>query len=175
MAQRPDTARYRLSVSRAATEKELRLCAYALVNHYMAMHRVIADHLELQPVEMLILIATTTGNTQRAARPEALPEMLRGSEPLPEKLVVPMSRRAISRMTGIPKETVRRHVEGMTRRGILIAMPGGGVRARPGLAGRKALGTVHRLVELHATCTELLIRLEAIAPQDKRPFRAPAG
>jgi CRP-like cAMP-binding protein len=174
MAQRTDIAKYRLSVSLAATEKELRLCAFALMNQYMAMHRVIAEHLELQPVELLILIATTTGNAQRTARPEALPELLRGSEPLPAELVVPMSRRAIARMTGIPKETVRRHVEGMIKRGILLAMPRG-VRARPGLAGRKALRDVHRLVELHATCTELLIRLEAIAPQATRPTRANAG
>jgi hypothetical protein len=174
MTQRTDIAKYRLSVSLAATEKELRLCAFALVNHYIAMHRALADHLELPPVELLILIATTTGNAQRAARPEALPELLRGSEPLPVELVVPVSRRAIARMTGIPKETVRRHVDDMIKRGILLAMPGG-VRTRPGLAGRKALGTVQRLVELHATCTEQLIRLEAIAPQDTRPSRAHAG
>jgi hypothetical protein len=174
MAQRTVAAKYRLSVSHAATEKELRLCAFALINHYMAMHRVISDHLELQPVELLILVATTTGNTQRAASPKALPELLRGSEPLPPELVVPMSRRAISRMTGIPKETVRRHVQAMTRRGILLEMPGG-VRARPGLAGRKALSVVHRLVELHATCTELLVGLEAIAPPTARNSREQAG
>jgi hypothetical protein len=170
MAQRTDAAKHRLSVSSAATEKELRLCAFALINHFMAMHRVISDHLELQPVEVLILVATTTGNAQRTARPEVLPDPLHGSEPLPPELVVPMSRRAISRMTGIPKETVRRHVEGLVRRGILLEMPRG-VRARPGLAGRKALGTVLRLVELHATCTERLIGLEAIALPPARPAR----
>jgi hypothetical protein len=174
MAKRTDAAKFRLSVSDAATEKELRLCAFALVNHYVAMHRVISDHLALQPVELLILVATTTGNAQRAARPEVLPDPLRGSEPLPPELVVPMSRRAISRMTGIPKETVRRHVEAMVRRGILLEMPRG-VRARPGLAGRKALGAVQRLVELHATCTELLIGLEAIALPPARASRGHAG
>lgn len=174
MTQRTDRTGYRLSVSAAATQKELRLCAFALVNHYVAMHRVLSDHLELEPIELLILVATTTGNAQRGARPEALPELLRGSEPLPLEMVVPVSRRAISRMTGIPTETVRRRIEAMIKRGILIGMSGG-VRAKPGLAGPKAFSVVHRLVELHANCTELLMRLEAIAPPPARPARRKTG
>ena len=174
MTQRTDQTGYRLSVSAAATQKELRLCAFALVNHYMAMHRVISDHLELEPIEILIIVATTTGNIQRAARPEALPELLRGSEPLPLEMLVPVSRRAISRMTGIPTETVRRRVESMLERGLLIEMPGG-VRAKPGLAGPKAFSVVHRLVELHANCTELLLSLDAIEPPPARPVRRKSG
>jgi len=52
---------YRYSVSAKATERQLRLCGFALLNHWLAMHRVLAGHLELQPVELLILVATTTG------------------------------------------------------------------------------------------------------------------
>ncbi len=79
------------------------------------MHQVIAEHVRLQPVELLILIATTTGNVQRALRTQSLPEALRGSKPLPPDLVVPISRRAIATVTGIPTETVRRHVDSMVK------------------------------------------------------------
>jgi hypothetical protein len=172
MTQRTDrAARHRVSVSAEATQRELRMCGFALLNQYLAMHRVIAEHLELHPVELLILIAATTGNVQRAVRPDALPEVLRGSTPLPPELIVPMSRRAIARVTGIPKETVRRHVDSMVRRGILLSMPRG-VRARPGLADRKAMTAILRVVELHAACTEQLIKLGAITTHAAGPARS---
>jgi hypothetical protein len=82
-------ARFRVSVSAEATQRELRMCGFALLNQYLAMHLVIAEHLELNPIELLILIATTTGNVQRAVRPDALPEVLRGSTPLPQELIEP--------------------------------------------------------------------------------------
>jgi hypothetical protein len=172
MTQRTDrAARYRVSVSAEATQRELRMCGFALLNQYLAMHHVIAEHLELHPVELLILIATTTGNVQRAVRPDALPEVLRGSTPLPPELIVPMSRRAIARVTGIPKETVRRHVDSMVRRGILLSMSRG-VRARPGLADRTAMTAILRVVELHAACTEQLIKLGALTTHPAGPARS---
>jgi len=164
-------ARFRVSVSAEATQRELRMCGFALLNQYLAMHLVIAEHLELNPIELLILIATTTGNVQRAVRPDALPDVLRGSTPLPQELVVPMSRRAIARVTGIPKETVRRHVDSMVRRGILLSMSRG-VRAKPGLADRKAMTAILRVVELHAACTEQLIKLGAITTHLAGPARS---
>jgi hypothetical protein len=175
MTQRTDrAARLRVSVSAEATQRELRMCGFALLNQYLAMHRVIAEHLDLHPVELLILIATTTGNVQRAVRPDALPEVLRGSTPLPTELIVPMSRRAIARVTGIPKETVRRHVDSMVRRGILLPMPRG-VRARPGLADRAAMTAILKVVELHAVCTEQLIGLGAITTHPQGPARSRRG
>jgi len=164
-------ARFRVSVSAEATQRELRMCGFALLNQYLAMHRVIAEHLELHPVELLILIATTTGNVQRAVRPDALPEVLRGSTPLPPELIVPMSRRAIARVTGVPKETVRRHVDSMVRRGLLLSMSRG-VRARPGLADRTAMTAILRVVELHAACTEQLIKLGALTTHPAGPARS---
>ena len=153
---------YRYSVSVQATERQLRLCGFALLNHCLAMHRVLAGHLELQPIELLILVATTTGNVQRALSPGKRKTGLPSREPLPTGLVVPMSRRAIARITGIPKETVRRHVASMIGRGILLSTPKG-VRAPNRLEERKALAAILELLELHAACTEQLERLQALA------------
>jgi hypothetical protein len=159
--------RYRYSVSAEATERQLRLCGFALLNHYLAMNRVLAGHLDLQPVELLILVATTTGNVQRALSPGTRKTGLPAREPLPTDLVVPMSRRAIARITGIPKETVRRHVASMIGRGILLSTPKG-VRAPNRLAERKALAAILELIELHAECTEQLGNLQAIVARPER-------
>jgi len=165
---------HRIAISVEATQRELRLCGFALLNHYLTMHQLIAEHVQLSPVEMLILIATTTGNVQRALRPGSLPESLRGSKPLPPELVVPMSRRAIARVTGLPTETVRRHVDSMIRRGILVVMSKG-VLAPSRLTEGWAAGAVLSLLELHAVCTEQLLALQAIAPQAPRSAKAKRG
>jgi hypothetical protein len=164
---------YRYSISVEAIERELRLCGFALLNHFLSMHHVIAEHVKLQPTELLILIATTTGNVQRAVRTRALPEALRGSEALPSGMMVPISRRAIARVTGIPTETVRRHVESMVERGILVSTPKG-VYAPNRLAERWATAATLKLIESHAACTEQLIALQAIAPPATRPRKAKA-
>jgi hypothetical protein len=160
-----------LSISVEAMQRELRLCGFALLNHYLTMHQVIAEHVGLQPVELLILIATTTGNVQRALRPEALPQALRGSEPLPSGLMVPMSRRAIARVTGLPTETVRRHVDGMVRRGILVAAANG-ILAPSRLNEGWAAGASLRLIESLTVCAEQLIALQAVTLQPKRDHKS---
>jgi hypothetical protein len=160
----------RLLTSAEATRRELRLCGFALLNHYLTMHHVLAEQLHVQPVDLLILVATTTGNVQRDLRPEGLPEAFRGSKWLPPGVVVPMSRRAIARITGLPKETVRRHVEGMVKRGILVSVPGG-VLAPNRLTEPWAAVAARRLIESHVACTERLIALQAIAPQSPQSAR----
>jgi hypothetical protein len=168
MTQRTDgVPRYRYEVSAEATERQLRLCGFALLNHCLAMHRVLAGYLGLQPVELLILVATTTGNVQRALNHGTRKSGLPAREPLPTGLVVPMSRRAIARVTGIPKETVRRHVASMIGRGVLLSTPQG-VRAPNRLTERKALTAVCELLELHAECTERLSELQAIVARPER-------
>lgn len=155
---------HRHAVSAEATERELRLCGFELLNHFLAMQHVLAEHLRLQPVDMLILLAATTGNVQRALRTEALPAELRGSKQLPPELVVPVSRRAIARITRLPTETVRRHVDSMVKRGILVSMPKG-VRAPNRMNERWATEATLQLIELHLACTKKLMALQAIAPQ----------
>ena len=167
MTQPSDGVPHRYAVSAEATERQLRQCGFALLSHYLAMHRVLAANLELQPIELLILIATTTGNVQRAVTSGTIRPGRAAREPMAANLVVPMSRRAIARITGIPKETVRRHVEGMIRRGILLSTAKG-VRAPSRLTERKALTAILELMELHAECTGQLGKLQAIVARPER-------
>jgi DNA-binding IclR family transcriptional regulator len=91
--------------------------------------------------------------------------------PLPPELVVPISRRAIARVTGLPTETVRRHVDSMVQRGILVSMPKG-VLAPSRLTEGWAAGATLRLIESHAVCAEQLLALQAVALQPTRPDKA---
>lgn len=163
-----------LTVSRQDTERELRATSFTLVNHFLEMHWMLSRYFDLRPAELLILLATIMGSAQRIARPDAMPEYLRYAPtlPVPETLLLPMSRRAISRATGLPLETVRRNVERMVERGLLVAKPEG-VRPKAGtLSGRDAKKVAHHLVEQHAAHTELLIHLGVVKPGAPRPTHA---
>lgn len=154
-----------------ATERELRLCAFAAVNQYLEMHWILSEQLGLAPVELLIYLSTTMGNAQRVATPATLPAVLRDAAALPPELLVPVSRRAIARLTGLPKETVRRHVESMVARGLLQVSPKG-VRATPGALGKAgAKRAVRRLVESQVAHTDVLLRLGVVEFCTKRPAR----
>jgi DNA-binding MarR family transcriptional regulator len=155
---------YRHAISAEATERELRMCGFVLLNHFLAMQHELTEHLRLQPIELLILLATTTGNVQRVLRTEALPDVLRGSKPLPPELIVPVSRRAIARITRLSTETVRRHVDSMIKRGILESMPKG-VRAPNRMTERWVRDATLRLILSLADSTEKLIALGVITPQ----------
>lgn len=154
-----------------ATERELRLCAFAAVNQYLEMHWMLSEQLGLAPVELLIYLSTAMGNVQRVTTPATLPALLRDAAALPPELVVPVSRRAIARLTGLPKETVRRHVDSMAARG-LLQVSAKGVRATPGMLGKPgARRVVRRLVELQAAHTDVLLRLGVVEIRTKRLAR----
>jgi hypothetical protein len=167
MARRTQGIRtHRPVISAEATRRELRACGTALVNHFLTMHQVMAAHVHLQPAELLIMLATTTGNVQRLLRSGPQSDALRAGEPVPPELLVPMSRRAIARVTGIPTETVRRHVASMIERGVLVSTPKG-VYARNRLREAWAVGAMLRLVESHVDCTEALRALQVIVPAQR--------
>jgi hypothetical protein len=151
----------RLASSTDGIERELRRSAFALVEHYLATHRLIAGQLRLDPVELLIYAAATTGNVQRAVRSDALPGRLRGREAMPPEMIVPISRRALARVTGLPTESVRRHVQRLVDRGLLVSTPRG-VYALNRLADDGVKAAILALVESQLACTERLVALRAV-------------
>lgn len=155
---KPDNAALQLANSPELIDRNLRLCSFTVVNHFLEMQWVLFQQTGLRPAELLIVLATTMGNAQRIARPETLPDSLRQQAAvLPPNLIVPISRRAIARVTGLPKETVRRSVDRLVARGLLQETPKG-IRAAPGMLAKKgAREAVHRLVELHAAYANVLI------------------
>lgn len=167
MPPRPsNSSTLRLTASRQDTERELRASSFTLVNHFLEMHWTLSRYFDLRPAELLILLATIMGNAQRIAQPNAMPDFLRYAPalPVPDALMLPMSRRAIARATGLPLETVRRTVERMAARGLLVIKPQG-VQAKPGiLSKRDSKDVAHRLIEQHAAHTEVLMHLGVVKP-----------
>jgi len=130
-----------------------------VIGHFVAefMLRAAADVGELfdhdyEAVILFMAILTRTG--QHVMSDPRLRERFSSyAVPLPDEYATPVSRLALSRSTGLPRETVRRKVAAMIARGVVIEDLRGGLRMPPGLAGNEAfvalvepyLGNLRRL------------------------------
>ena len=100
-------------------------------------------------------------------RERQIPEYFTGTDILPREWVVPITRNAIASATGLPRETVRRQVEKMIARGLLIEDPRGGVTPPPGMIDHLSLGPILEPILTEFTRTaEMLIRLGIIDRQE---------
>ena len=81
-----------------------------LLNLFLAMHRILSEHEGMSPSVMLIYVTVCVGNIQKLMRERSVPADYTATAVLPREWVVPMSRSAIAAATGLPRETVRRHV-----------------------------------------------------------------
>lgn len=82
---------------------------------------------------MIITLSVTMGNVQHLLNsPEQLAPYEDISTVIPAELQRPVTRLAITRATGLPRETVRRKVASLIEAGILIKDERGGVRMTPG-------------------------------------------
>jgi DNA-binding transcriptional ArsR family regulator len=82
---------------------------------------------------MIIALSVTMGNVQHLINsPEQLAPYEDLSTIIPAELQRPVTRLAITRATGLPRETVRRKVASLIEAGILIKDERGGVRMTPG-------------------------------------------
>lgn len=93
---------------------------------------------------MIITLSVSMGNVQHLMNP---PEQLAPFEDItaiiPAEIQRPVTRLAITRATGLPRETVRRKVAALVESGFLIKDERGGVRLRPGaLTDPKYVGAV---------------------------------
>jgi DNA-binding IclR family transcriptional regulator len=74
---------------------------------------------------------------------------------IPAELQRPVTRAAITRASGLPRETVRRKVQAMINSGVLISDSRGGIRLKPGLLASEAFV---RAIEHNETDVRRLIR-----------------
>jgi biotin operon repressor len=83
--------------------------------------------------QAIIALSVTMGNVQHLVNsPEQLEPYADLSMVIPAELQRPVSRLAITRATGLPRETVRRKVASLIAAGVLIKDERGGVRLTPG-------------------------------------------
>ena len=128
----PDPARYSRSLGAYSVEYLLRTL------------RNLGPLFDFDYERMIITLSVTMGNVQHLMNP---PEQLAAYEDvsaiIPAELQRPVTRLAITRATGLPRETVRRKVASLVEAGFLIKDDRGGVRLRPGaLADPNYIGAV---------------------------------
>ena len=109
-----------------------RIAMFALTNLFLSMHRTFTGHEGHSPSVVLIYCTVSVGNIQKLMRERVIPSEFTATAVLPREWVVPMSRSAIAATTGLPRETVRRHVAQMIEAGLLVEDPRGGVTVVPG-------------------------------------------
>ncbi|MBX9796692.1 hypothetical protein [Sphingomonas sp.] len=119
--------------------------------------------LKLGPVELQICLTVAVANVQKLMRERTLPPEYGGKDRLPDDLVVPISRNAIASATGLPRETVRRQVEKLIGRGVLVEDPRGGVRTVPDTINQLGLASVlEPMLTEFSRVAEALLRLGVI-------------
>lgn len=110
-----------------------RVAMSGLTNLFLAMHRTLSSTMGLGPTELLIYATIAVANVQKLMRERCIPPGYSGTEVLPREWVVPISRNAIASATGLPRETVRRHVARMIASGLLVEDSRGGVTVAIGM------------------------------------------
>jgi hypothetical protein len=147
----------KLQIDHAEVAHNFRASAYAMINAYLNQQRIMMDALKMDLTELTIFLVVTIAGIQRLVRVPDMPEAYRGFEPLPTALVGLISRRAIAEATGIPRETVRRTVNDLIRRGHLVAAGRQGVTTARGTVQRERTEHVPTLlaIEVHRMVDEL--------------------
>jgi hypothetical protein len=143
-----------------------RVAMSGLANLFLTMHRTLSAPMDLGPTELLIYATIAVANVQKLMRERCIPPTHSGTAILPREWVVPISRNAIASATGLPRETVRRHVARMIASGLLIEDARGGVTTAIGMIQDQGLEPLLAglLAEFTRT-TESLLRTGVIEVQ----------
>jgi hypothetical protein len=122
----------RLTLDTDAFERRQRLALYHIVNTLVNLTSDIQKTLDLRPEACQVYLVIAVAVVQRYARETSGGEH-DGMDPLPQLLSGSVSRRRISDITGIPRETVARHVRHLMDRGLVAEIGTGRLITPPGL------------------------------------------
>ena len=140
-----------------------RVAVTSLMNLFLTMHRTMAAATPVGPTELLIYSTVSVANVQRLMRERSIPGSLAGTDILPREWVVPISRNAIATASGLPRETVRRHVARMIETGLLIEDERGGVTLPIGVIQDRGLEPfLEGMLTNYARSAEELLRIGVI-------------
>jgi hypothetical protein len=140
-----------------------RIAMMSICNQFLTAHRIFTGPRNLNPTELIIYLTISVANVQKLMRERSIPEEYAATAILPREWVVPISRNAIASASGLPRETVRRHVGRMIESGLLIEDERGGVTPPPGVIQNLGLEPLlEALMTEFARTTEALLRIGAI-------------
>ena len=143
-----------------------RSAMFPLLNLFLATHRILSEHERMSPPVLLVYCTVAIGNIQKLMRERNVPPGFTATAVLPREWVVPMSRSAIAAATGLPRETVRRHVLGLIEQGLFVDDPRGGVTITPGaIQDRGFEPLLESLLTEFARTADALLRIDVIEVQ----------
>lgn len=122
----------RLMPDKEAFDTGQRRALSAIVNGLLNLQSDLQETLDLLPEICQIYMIIAISGSQRYTR-TALPGAFDGDAPLPQEMIGSVSRRRIADITGIPRETVARHVRALIERGFVVETGVGKLITPPGL------------------------------------------
>ncbi|OYY67862.1 hypothetical protein [Sphingomonas sp. 28-63-12] len=151
----------RISTNPAKMAANWRVAMFGVANLFLATQRAFTSgDIPISPSELLIYLTVCVANVQKLMRERSIPDHFTATAILPREWVVPISRNAIASATGLPRETVRRQVERLIERGLLIEDCRGGVTPPAGVI--EMLGLAPMLEPLLAEFTKTAEQLARI-------------
>lgn len=110
----------RLSLDPQALRDNLRSTAYHVIHGYLEIDRIVRELFPVDPSKRLILLTVMAANVQRLVLDRSMPGPEKSARRMQQDQVMPISRRTIATVTGLPRETVRRQVAEMLQDGLLL-------------------------------------------------------
>jgi biotin operon repressor len=145
-----DTARF---------EERQRLAMYEVANALVNLNADVQDTLSLRPDACQIYLLIAVASVQRYARAPG-DGRHGGPDPLPPTLSGTISRRRLADASGLPRETVARHVRELLARGLVVERGHGKLATPPGLLQAVTpTGVLERMALEVMTLANRLMRL----------------
>lgn len=115
------------------SQRRSRALGFYSLEYILRFLRNVGPLFDFDYERMIIAFSVSLSNIQSLMTSERFAEFASLDALVPAELQRPVTRSAIARSTGLPRETVRRKIERIIETGILISDDRGGLRLRPGI------------------------------------------
>ncbi len=147
-----------LAIDHAAAEAKLRLSGFIVANHFLVASETLRRAFGLSHEDVLLVLTVALGNVQRMLRSPDDGGLAVSDALVDQDRIVPVSRRALARATGLPRETVRRRSNALLQSGVLLEWEQGLRTARRLVLAPAVRAAIHALLEQFAGTARLLLR-----------------
>lgn len=157
-----------LYLDRARFTETERLAVYEIANTILLAHSELQRAFDLRAEEFQVFSLIAIVTPQRYVRGSTHSKFLSNNAPLTQEQSGSISRRRIAETLGIPLETVRRHVEKLSARGLIVERGRGRISTPGGTLARLSVnGITLSLVKQQLALTNILLQLGVLT--DSRP------
>ena len=147
-------------------ERVQRLAMYEIASAMLDLTSDVQRTLGLRPDACQVYLLIAVSAVQRHAR--APDGAYVGIDPIPLSQSGTISRRRIADASGLPRETVARHVRNLIGRGLVIEVGRGRLTTPPGLLRDVGpTGLLDRMARHSAGLANALLRLEVLVPVER--------